>query len=185
MTRYIAFLRAINVGGHTLKMEALRALFEDLALSKVETFIASGNVIFETRTKTVRDVAVLEQKIEVQLHKNLGYEVATFLRTDAELQAIAAHEAFSEEALRTALALNVAFLKQPLDSSARQLTLALKTDADDFHIHDREIYWLCRMKQSDSRFTNAVLEKTLKRQATMRGISTIRKLAAKYPADAR
>ena len=43
MTRYIAFLRAINVGGHTVKMDQLRALFEELGLSNVETFIASGN----------------------------------------------------------------------------------------------------------------------------------------------
>jgi len=46
MTRYIAFLRAINVGGHTVKMEHLRGIFESMGFSNVETFIASGNVIF-------------------------------------------------------------------------------------------------------------------------------------------
>ena len=45
--KYVAFLRAINVGGHVVKMEVLRAHFESLGLSSVDTFIASGNVIFD------------------------------------------------------------------------------------------------------------------------------------------
>ena len=47
MPRYIAFLRAINIGGHTVKMDDLRQLFESLQFTSVETFIASGNVIFK------------------------------------------------------------------------------------------------------------------------------------------
>ena len=46
MTLYIALLRAINVGGRTVKMDRLRDLFEQVGFSAVETFIASGNVIF-------------------------------------------------------------------------------------------------------------------------------------------
>jgi uncharacterized protein (DUF1697 family) len=47
MNKHIAFLRAINVGGHTVKMDTLRQLFESLGFTNVETFLASGNVIFE------------------------------------------------------------------------------------------------------------------------------------------
>jgi uncharacterized protein (DUF1697 family) len=47
MPRYIALLRAINVGGHLVKMDALRRHFEELGFDPVETFIASGNVMFE------------------------------------------------------------------------------------------------------------------------------------------
>ena len=50
MPRFIAFLRAINVGGHNVTMKELRGLFEALGLKSVETFIASGNVIFESRS---------------------------------------------------------------------------------------------------------------------------------------
>src|SRR5688572_12009974 len=92
-TKYIAFLRAINVGGHTVKMTRLRALFEDLGLSNVETFIASGNVIFESAAK---DVRALEKKIEAHLRKALGYEVKTFIRSAAELQEVAQHDPFSQ-----------------------------------------------------------------------------------------
>ena len=80
MTRLIAFLRAINVGGHTVTMDKLRKEFEALGLMEVETFIASGNVIFTPRSL---DVVALEKKIEARLRASLGYEVATFVRTDA------------------------------------------------------------------------------------------------------
>jgi uncharacterized protein (DUF1697 family) len=58
--------------------------------------------------------------------------------------------------------------------------VALQTEIDDFHVHGREVYWLCRKKQSESTFSNAVLEKTLRRQATLRGAATVQKMAAKY-----
>jgi len=93
MSRYFAFLRAINVGGHTIKMDQLRNLFENMDLSKVETFIASGNVIFENKSG---DVHVLEKRIETSLSDALGYEVATFIRTDAELKEIAGYKPFKQ-----------------------------------------------------------------------------------------
>lgn len=177
MSRYIAFLRAINVGGHTVKMEALRRQFEALDFVNVETFIASGNVIFESSTKNMR---ALEKKIEEHLQAVLGYEVVTFIRTTTELVAIAHYQPFSPAMLKTAQAFNVAFLPAPLDAAAQKKLAALKTDIDDFHVHGREVYWLCKKKQSESTFSNVVLEKTIGRSATIRGINTIRKMAAKY-----
>ena len=53
MPKYIAFLRAINVGGHIVKMDQLRKLFEELQFEHVEKFIASGNVIFDTKSKNI------------------------------------------------------------------------------------------------------------------------------------
>jgi len=50
MPRYVAFLRAINVGGHVVTMAQLKRAFEAVPLASVETFIASGNVIFESRS---------------------------------------------------------------------------------------------------------------------------------------
>src|SRR5690349_20856788 len=112
MTRYMAFLRAINVGGHTVKMDVLRALFESMGFSNVETFIASGNVIFESKLKGDR---ALEEKIEKKLKEALGYEVATFVRTDAEIAAIVAYKSFKKSQLDAAPTLNVGFLSEPFD----------------------------------------------------------------------
>ena len=179
MPRFIAFLRAINVGGHTVKMDHLRQLFESLGFSGVETFIASGNVVFETTSKSAK---ALERQIEHRLREALGYEVATFLRTGAELAAIANYKPFRPSELAAAAALNIAFLAEKLDDKSKQKLMALRTEIDDFHAHDREIYWLCRKKQSESTISNAVLEKTLGRPSTLRGANTVHKMAAKYSA---
>jgi uncharacterized protein (DUF1697 family) len=177
MPRFIAFLRAVNVGGHTVKMNALRQHFESLGFSNVETFIASGNVIFESPSKKTKS---LESNIENKLRDALGYEVAAFLRTDAELAEIAGYQPFRQSDLEAAAAFNIAFLKGTLaDASAKKL-LSLRTEIDDFHIHGREVYWLCKKKQSESTFSNAVLEKALGIKSTLRGGNTIQKMAAKY-----
>ncbi len=86
MPQYIAFLRAINIGGHTVKMDELRRQFESWGFTGVETFIASGNVIFETEPDSPQQ---LESLLEGRLLQALGYQAATFIRTPAELTAIA------------------------------------------------------------------------------------------------
>ncbi len=174
--RTVAFLRAINVGGHTVKMAELRTLFEALGLERVETFIASGNVIFEGGP---REEGALRRKIEAHLRTSLGYEVHTFLRGAAEVVAIAAHEAFSEAERASAGSLNVAFLEAPLDEAGRRALEGLASDDDAFHVHGREIYWRCRTQQHESAISNAVLEKALGQRLTLRGFGTLAKLAAK------
>ena len=177
MTKYIAFLRAINVGGHTVKMDHLRQLFVSLDFANVETFIASGNVIFETKSANAK---MLEKKIEAKLKEALGYEVSTFIRTDTELADIAKYQPFKKSELDAAAALNIAFLSDPLDNASVKKLMILKTDIDNFHVHGREMYWLCRKKQSESTFSNAVFEKTLGIRSTLRGANTIQKMAEKY-----
>lgn len=78
------------------------------------------------------------------------------------------------------MALNVAFLDDPPDEESRKKLMALRTDIDDFQVHGREVYWLCRKRQSESTFSNAVLEKTLGRPSTLRGANTVKRMAAKY-----
>ena len=177
MLQFVVFLRGINVGGHTVKMDALRRHFESLGFSNVETFIASGNVIFESSSENSKS---LETSIENKLRDALGYEVVTFLRTDAELAEVVDYQPFRKPDLEAAAALNVAFLKEPLDDASTKKLMSLKTDIDDFHVHGREIYWLCRKKQSESTFSNAALEKALGVKSTLRGVNTIQKMAAKY-----
>ena len=178
--KLIAFLRAINVGGHIVKMDRLRTLFQELGLGQVETFIASGNIIFSA---SEIDVQVLERQIEGHLRQSLGYEVATFIRTTSELAAIANYQPFPSLDLDEAgNALYIAFLSAQPSTGAQDKLLRFRNDVDDFHVHEREVYWLCRKKLSESRFSGAVLEKTLGIPATIRNVTTVKKLAAKYPA---
>jgi len=176
MPRYIAFLRAINVGGRNVPMRVLAREFERLGFDDVETFIASGNVIFTTAS---RSAAALERRIERALASSLGYEVTTFVRTDDEVAAVAGYRPFAEPDLRRAVALNVGLVAAPLPAAARKAVEALTSDIDTFHVHGREVYWMCQKKQSDSKFSNAVLERALKMRSTFRGLNTIRRLAEK------
>jgi uncharacterized protein (DUF1697 family) len=178
MPRYVAFLRAINVGGRVVKMDVLRKLFVSLGLSGVETFIASGNVVFESKSAA----ASLEGKIESCLHKALGYEVATFLRTDSEVAVVAKCRPFREADIKAAVAFCVGFVARPLGREAVRAVMGCKSDNDNFHVQGREVYWLCRKGQGESEFSNAVLEKRLGMRSTIRGMNTIARLAAKYPA---
>ncbi len=159
-----------------MTMERLRREFESLGLKHVETFIASGNVIFDGP----RDGAAFEKKIEAHLRAALGWEVATFLRTDAELAAIVRHPAF-DAARRGAGACVIGFLRAPLDAAARRALDELASDDDRFHLHGRELYWLCRTRQSQSEFSNAVFEKATKVRSTFRNLNTLERLSAKHP----
>ncbi|MDE3153886.1 MAG: DUF1697 domain-containing protein [Acidobacteriota bacterium] len=179
MPRYIAFLRAINVGGHTVKMDRLRELFSSMGHTNVETFIASGNVVFDSPGKA----AALERTIEATLEDALGYEVATFIRTPGELVVAAERQPFPVRPFEEAVAFNVGFLRDPLDPTGQRKLMTLRTDIDDFRVQGREIYWLCRKRQSESTFSNAVLERALGCRATIRGAKTLKKMADKYGRD--
>lgn len=178
MTKYIALLRAINVGGHTVKMDYLRSLFEAIGFADVETFIASGNVIFDSKSG---NQLALERKIEKHLREALGYEVATFVRAAAELRAVAAYKPFSDDELnKEGHALYIGFVADSPADHAKQKLLSCRGEIDDLHVQGREIYWLCRTKMGDSKFSGAVLEKILGVRATFRNSTTVRKIAAKY-----
>jgi uncharacterized protein (DUF1697 family) len=160
-------------------MDRLRQIFESMGFSNVETFIASGNVIFESTSKNVK---ALEAKIERELRQSLGYEVATFIRTESELIEIASHKAFSQSQVAAARALYVVFINKTPDEESRLGLMALQTDIDDFYLRGREVYWLCRKKQSESTISNIVFSKALGMPSTIRGVNTVQRMIAKYMA---
>jgi uncharacterized protein (DUF1697 family) len=176
---YAALLRAINVGGHTVKMKELCTLFETMNLSNVRSVIASGNVLFESRA----GAAALETRIEAALRKALGYEVETFLRTPEELDAIVAHDPFGgKDPVLEGHRVHVLFTRAPVTADERKQVLALATDYDDFAVFGREIYWRTRGNSSDSTITPAMWARAFKRPTTARNITTVRKLADKLRA---
>ena len=175
--RSVAFLRAVNVGGRTVTMAALVRLFGKMGFEHAQTFLASGNVIFEAPATSRDD---LERRVQSALSRALKYDVPVFVRTMPEIAAIAAYEAFDAADVASAEAFNVAFTASPLDRAERARVAALATDLDRFHVHGAEVYWLCRVRQSQSTFNNAGLEKALGRRATIRGLNTLRRLAQRY-----
>jgi uncharacterized protein (DUF1697 family) len=175
MPRCIAFLRAVNVGGRVVKMDTLKAQFEALGLARVSTFIASGNVIFDTRA---RDLSALEGKIETQLLDAFGFEVDTFIRSVDEVAAIAACRPFDPSALEIAPTFVVGFVAAPLDAAQRAALNRFDNALDAFHAQGREVYWMSRNRQNESKFSNAAFERALGLRATFRGMNTVRRIAA-------
>ena len=171
MARYIALLRAINVGKHIVKMERLRALFEELGFKNVETFIASGQVIFESGAT---DASKLEAKIEKHLRASLGYDVATFIRTPAQLRKV------SKLARGDGRTLYVFFTRKKPAKTAVDKLATYQNDVDEFEVHGTEVFWYCRTTLTASKFTGALLEKIIGMPATARNVNTIHRLVEKY-----
>jgi uncharacterized protein (DUF1697 family) len=175
MTKTVAFLRAINVGGHTVRMETLRGLFAQLGYCQVITFIASGNVIFDAPQASSGE---LEEAIEAQLNAALGYAVTTFTRTAEEIAAAVAYNPFpGVDVEGLGFRVYAGFLKSEPDREARERLMEFRSPVDDFNVHGREVYWLCRVISTESNFSGAVLEKALRKPATLRNMTTVRKIA--------
>ncbi len=177
MPRYVAFLRAVNVGGRIVKMDALRRHVEAEGFTNVETFIASGNVLFDTKAKAG---PALEARIETALKKALGYDVPAFVRSPAEVIAAAERTVFADADVATAGALLVGFLRAPLDAAGQARLAALNSELHHFKAVGAEVYWLLRTKQSESKITPVQIERALGGPTTMRSIVSLRKLVAKY-----
>ncbi|HTB79343.1 MAG TPA: DUF1697 domain-containing protein [Opitutaceae bacterium] len=181
MPHYVAFLRGINLGNRRPTMDNLRALFEELKFRNVSTFIASGNVIFEGKAG---DVLKLEQQIEEHLQSALGYAVDTFVRTRAEVAAVAAFRPFSKADMDPPEnTVHCGFLGEALSASQVRGLVACRTEVDEFRVEGREYYWLCRrIKTHESKVWTSRELKALKLpSSTMRNLTTLRKLAALYP----
>lgn len=171
----------MNVGGHNVTMAELKRIFEKMGLDNVETFIASGNVIFDSRKKP----QALEKMISARLREALGYEVLSFLRTLPQLSAVAECRPFDSALIERAVAYNVAFTGSVITTAQHEKLAAYNTDFDAFTAHGREIHWICRVKQNESRFVSSQMEKNLGTSVTWRGINTVKRLVAKYAAPQR
>ncbi len=158
-------------------MSRLRELFEELGLADVETFIASGNVLFTSRAT---DRRALERRIAAHLQEALGYEVETFLRMAEEVVLVANQQPFrsAESAGDT---VHVGFFHEPLAAELARKLEAIRTTDDAFRVGEREFYWLCRVRTSDSKIWSSPALKALKLPvSSMRNMTSIRKLVAKH-----
>ena len=132
MTRYVAFLRAVNVGGTgKLPMAELRAMCESLGFGNVRTYIASGNVVFDSP----QDAACVKGLLERRLEDYAGKPVGVLIRTGLELAAVLAANPFKTAAPNRTVAI---FLDAPPPADA--LTKASGQQDEEMALGTREIY---------------------------------------------
>jgi uncharacterized protein (DUF1697 family) len=178
MCRFVAFLRAINVGGHVVKMDRLCGLFESAGLAGVQSFIASGNVLFDSK----KTPASLEATIEKTLEKALGYEVITMIRSASQVQHIVEYVDREKLATGEGITLYVGLLKSAPTATAVRAVEAMSNEVDTLLIDGRELYWRCNKRFSDSTIKGPKLGKALGVAMTTRNVTTLRKLAMKLTA---
>jgi uncharacterized protein (DUF1697 family) len=178
MPRYVAFLRGMNLGKRRVTNAELEKALKALKLENVGTFIASGNVIFESRATE----ATLIKQLESHLQKSFGYPVPTVLRTIDHLAGVAEQRPFAATRHRSAKTFLVGFIPEPLTPAQKKLVLALNGPKDEFHVEGREIYWLIQTLQSESEVFRVPFDKRIGTMSTWRNINTLERLLAKYPA---
>jgi uncharacterized protein (DUF1697 family) len=169
MPRFVAFLRAVNVGRRIVKKEDLVRIFESLGLEEVETFLASGNVIFETR-RAVK----LDERIAAALGSGLGFEVPVFVRTLPELSIVAAATPFPPEEGATH------YIGFAAGKPAATALERVATAEHSFVVDGREVHWLSRIPTSESKVTNNTIEKAIGMSITFRNRNTVDRIAAKW-----
>ena len=178
----VALLRAINVGGHNVKMADLRELFEEMGFGNVSTVIASGNVIFETIAAQAKHRDRLERRIEAVLFPALGYDAHTYIRTPDELNAIAQSTPFdAAHFANPGSTLYVTFLRTAPGPEVLSRIAALRNPVDEYAISDSELYWLYHRNLGESRVKPAQITKALggvDSGGTNRNITSVKRIAA-------
>jgi uncharacterized protein (DUF1697 family) len=144
MTRYVAFLRAVNVGKRTVPMARARAALEGLGYDDVSSWVNSGNLLF---TSTAKAVAA-ERAIRAELEDVFGFECTTFVRTAAQVRALATDKPFGAiGAGHTHFAL---LTLTRLTAAEKRAVEAMSNDHDEVVVRGRDVHWLIRSKSTET-----------------------------------
>ena len=174
MTRFVALLRGINVGGkNKLPMRDLAATFEAAGCTDVETYIQSGNVVYTT---TSDGAAQIPQTISQRIAEQFGLDVPVIVRSSAELDEVVAQNPFLAEGADTD-ALHVAFLAHPPRAEAVAALDPQRSPPDRFAVLGKEVYLCLPNGMARTKLTNAYFDRALSTISTMRNWRTVLTLA--------
>jgi len=174
METHIAMLRGINVGGHNqIKMAALRELFENLGFKQCQTYIQSGNVVFQAPK---RSALGLVSKIEGEIVKRFGLAVSATIRSAAEMEKVTKTNPFLKTKGIDVTKLHVTFLSQEPERLSLKKLEGLAAAGEDFRGSGREIYLYCPNGYGNTKLNNNALEKVLAVSATTRNWNTVNRL---------
>ena len=164
MTRYVALVRAANVGGTgTLPMSELKSMCADAGFAHVETYIASGNVVFESRLSPSK----VKAELETRLHSYAGKSVGVIVRTASEMAAVLKANPFPKADAKHAYAI---FLDQRPPRDA--LDHAVGRKDEEMRLGEREIFI-----HYPSGMGRSKLKIPATKTGTARNMNTVAKLA--------
>ncbi|PID99038.1 hypothetical protein CSA80_02890 [Candidatus Saccharibacteria bacterium] len=173
MGKRIAILRGINVGGkRKILMADLKSICEQLGWRNVQTYIQSGNIIFDSD----QEGSDLENKLEKAIINTYGFDVPVIVRTAGEIEnSIRNNPFFSEDA--DVNQLHLTLLKEKPNKENIEKALTFNYEPDKFKIDDKDVFIFCAGKYHESKLTNNFFEKQLQVGATTRNWKTVLKLA--------
>lgn len=172
MTTYIALLRGINVGGHRkIKMVDLRAMFSDTGFENVQTYIQSGNVVFDA---SKNDDAELSTRIKQQIEETFGYDVPVIICTASDLKSILANMPFEK---KEGWKRYITFLSHQPDKAQQKKLEARSGSIERFRVGDGVVYAHVD-KQTDENplFSGSFIQKQLNIPATNRNVRSVNKI---------
>lgn len=172
MPRFIAMLRGVNVGGNMLKMDRLKEICAKLGFKNTQTYLQSGNLIFDCP----HSPSATRQLLEKRLLGETRLPVSLIIRTPAELKRTIASNPFLKEKGIDLTRLYVTFLAKPAGKDAQIKLAAIKAGNDRLHIAGSEIYLHCPISYGETKLSNNALQKVLGITATTRNWNTVNKL---------
>jgi len=176
MHRYLALFRAVNVSGHNIiKMEHLRRLMESEGYKNVQTYIQSGNVVFESDET---DRAKIKRDIEVLLYREYGHDVFNFILDATELQKAVDNNPYTspEPEPSGVKKYFVAFLSADATPQGIDQVKKFNRSDDEFKAIGNIMYLKLSQSAADSKFNNAFIEGKLSVKSTTRNWNTTLKL---------
>lgn len=169
-------LRGINVSGKKMiKMDALRNMYSGIGFKNVQTYIQSGNVVFQEKIAKVQD---LEKKISNEIMKTFGFEVPVLVQGLAEIKEIVRNNPFVRERKEEEKCLHVTFLSSvPLKENIEKINRSLYFP-DEFIWKGKAVLLYCPGGYGKTKLTNTFFENRLKVTATTRNWKTCNELVS-------
>lgn len=172
MSVYIALLRGINVSGQKkIKMVDLRAHLAELPFENIQTYIQSGNIIFE---HLPADHAVLEQMIHDKIQEKYGFDVPVLIKTAEELNHVLTHVPFEEEIESEPKKIYFTFLDEEASPDRIETLAEVNYHPEKYVIEGKNIYFYSPTGYGRAKMSNNFFEKKLKVSATTRNLRTTR-----------
>jgi len=175
MAKYISILRGINVGsGRKVPMADLKKLCEDLGLQKVQTYIQSGNVVFESPHS--ESVSELEIRLQQAFTKAFGFDIPVLVRTFGEWTESIVQNPFLKEENVDIDRLHLTCLKEVPSPELLEKIKTFQYLPDRYEIFGKNIFIFCAAGYGTSKLINSFFESKLKTPATTRNWKTVMKL---------
>jgi uncharacterized protein (DUF1697 family) len=152
-----------------MKMEQLRGLCNGLGFQNVETYVQSGNVVFQT---IAENPVALSRSISEVILESFGFDLSVIVRTSKEIRSVLANNPFLKEKKIDSSKLHVTFLSETPQKGSLEKLEALAMSPDQFHSAPNEIYLYCPAGYGRTKLSNNSIEKALSVNATTRNWKT-------------